>query len=93
MNDGCPVHGWSVVASAAMDSQLAGVLAGFVFTSFVLLLGRRGSKDKQSLGLFLAAFVALGFDSHLFGVVSGDATDPFCIRVRTEAMPACSARK
>lgn len=88
MNNGCPTHGWSVIASASMDSQVAGVLAGFVFTSIVLLLGRRGPKNTQALGLFCAAFIALGFDSHLWGVISGGSPDPFCARVWSEAMTA-----
>ncbi len=71
-----------------MDSAVAGVLAGFVFTSIVLLLGRRGPKDTQALGLFCAAFVVLGLDSHLFGTVSGGTPDPFCARVWSEEMIA-----
>lgn len=88
MNNGCSTHGWSVIASASMDSALAGVLAGFVFTSIVLLLGRRGPKDIQALGLFCTAFIALGLDSHLFGVISGGTPDPFCVRVWSEEMVA-----
>jgi hypothetical protein len=69
-----------------MDSQLAGVLAGFVFTGIVLLFGRRGSKNTQTLGLFCGVFVALGFDSHLFGVVSAESPDPLCARVWAQEM-------
>src|SRR5262245_6476686 len=86
--NGCPTHGWSVIASASMDSQLAGVLAGFVFTGIVLLFGRHGPKNIQALGLFCAAFVALGFDSYLFGELSGGISDPFCVRIWTEEMTA-----
>jgi hypothetical protein len=86
MNNGCPTHGWAIIGSAPMDSQLAGVLAGFVFTGIVLLFGRRGSKNTQALGLFCAVFIALGFDSHLFGVVSGESPDPFCGRVWAQEM-------
>jgi hypothetical protein len=88
MNNGCPTHGWSVIASAPMDSQLAGVLAGFVFTGIVLLFGRRGPKNIYTLGLFCAAFVILGFDSYLFGELSGGALDPYCVRIWTEEMTA-----
>lgn len=87
MTNGCSFHGWSIVTSASADSQIAGVLAGFVFTGVVLLLGRRGPKSIQTLCLFAATFVALGFDSHLWGVVSGDAADT-CARVWSEGMAA-----
>jgi hypothetical protein len=86
MNNGCPAHGWTIIGSAALDSQLAGVLAGFVFTGIVLLFGRRGPKNIQAIGLFCSVFVALGFDSHLFGVLSGESPDPFCGRVWTQGM-------
>lgn len=88
MNNGCAIHGWSPIASASADSQLAGVLAGFVFTGIILLFGRRGPKNTQALGLFCSAFVALGLDSHLFGVISGGMQDPFCVRVWSEGMTA-----
>src|SRR6266487_6804151 len=93
MNNGCIAHWWNMIASASMDSAVAGVLAGFVFTSIVLLLGRRGPKDTQALGLFCAAFVVLGLDSHLFGTVSGGTPDPFCARVWSEEMIAAGDRK
>jgi hypothetical protein len=86
MNNGCPAHGWSVIGSASLDSQLAGVLAGFVFTGIVLLFGRSGSKNTQALALFCVTFVALGIDSHLFTVISGESPEPFCSRVWTEEM-------
>lgn len=86
MNNGCPAHGWTAIGSAALDSQLAGVLAGFVFTGIVLLFGRPGPKNIQAIGLFCPVFVALGFDSHLYGVVSGESPDPFCGRVWTQDM-------
>jgi hypothetical protein len=87
MNE-CIIHGWSIFPSASMDSQLAGVLAGFTFTGIVFLFGRPGPKNTQALGLFCAAFVALGFDSHLFGVISGGTPDPFCARVWSQEMTA-----
>jgi hypothetical protein len=86
--NGCPIHGWSVIASASMESQLAGVLAGFVFTGIVLLFGRRGARSTQALGLFCAAFVVLGFDSLLYGLISGEGSDHFCARVWSEGMAA-----
>lgn len=80
--------GWSVTGSAPLESQLSAVLAGFVFTSIVFLFGREGQTQSHTLGLFCAAFVTLGFDSHLFSVVSGSASDTICLRVWSLAMPA-----
>lgn len=87
-NDGCPGNGWSVITSAPTNSQLAGVLAGFIFTGVIILLGRPGVKNIQTLGLFSATFVVLAFDSYLFSLVSGGGTDPLCVRVWSESMPA-----
>lgn len=74
--------------TASLDSQLAGALAGFTFAGIVFLFGRNGPKNTQALGLFCAAFVALGFDSHLFATVSGSASDPLCARAWGEEMTA-----
>ncbi|MEV6242655.1 hypothetical protein [Lentzea sp. NPDC051838] len=87
-NGGCPGNGWSVITSAPTNSQLAGVLAGFVFTGIIILFGRPGAKNTQTLGLFAATFVVLGLDSYLFSLVSGGNTDPMCARVWSEAMAA-----
>jgi hypothetical protein len=86
--NGCIIHGWSIFTPASLDSQIAGVLAGFTFSGIVFLFGRPGPKNTQALGLFCAAFVALGFDSQLFGTVSGGTPDPFCARVWGEEMTA-----
>lgn len=86
--NGCAVHGWSLFSSASLDSQLAGVLAGFTFTGIVFLFGRSGPKNTQALGLFCAAFVALGFDSHIFGTISGGTPDRFCARVWSQETTA-----
>lgn len=84
----CPGNGWSVITSAATNSQLAGVLAGFVFTGAVMLAGRSAVRDARAIGLFFAAFVVLGFDSYLFSLVSGEVNDSLCRRAWAEAMPA-----
>lgn len=84
----CLILGWNATLSAPLSSQLAAVLAGFVFTSIVFLISREGRKHSRALGLFCAAFVVLGFDSHLFGVLSGSTDDPFCGRVWTQAVTA-----
>jgi len=88
MNSDCSTHGWSVIASAAADSQVASVFAGFVFTCIILLLGRPGQKNTQALSLFCATFLVLGFDSHIYGVLSGHTSDTLCGRVWSEEMVA-----
>jgi hypothetical protein len=87
-NDGCPGNGWSIISSAPTNSQLAGVLAGFVFTGVIILFSRPGPKNTQAVGLFSATFVVLAFDSYLFSLVSGGNTDRVCTRVWSEAMAA-----
>lgn len=87
-NGGCPGNGWSVITSASTNSQLAGVLAGFVFTGVIILIGRPGNKNTHTLGLFSATFVILAFDSYMFSLIAGGDTDPLCVRVWSEAMPA-----
>lgn len=84
----CPSNGWSMVSSAPTNSQLAGVLAGFVFTGIIILLGRPGPRNTQTLALFCATFVALAFDSYLFSMVSGGDTGLFCTRVWSQGMAA-----
>jgi hypothetical protein len=88
MDKACVIHGWDAVTSASMDSQIAGVLAGFIFTGILLLLGQGGPKNIQALGLFCPAFIALALDSHLWGVVNGQESDPYCARIWSTAMPA-----
>ncbi|TDW18941.1 hypothetical protein [Kribbella kalugense] len=90
-NSGCASGngtGWSIITSAAANSQLAGVLAAVIFSGIVILFARRGLRSSQALGLFAATFVVLGFDSYLFGTVTGLTTDRFCARVWSEGMTA-----
>jgi hypothetical protein len=87
-NDGCPSHGWSIVTSAQGNSQLAGLLAGFLFSGIVILFTLKGPKHTKALSLFCATFVVLGFDSYLFNLVSGDGSDRYCTRVWGEGMAA-----
>jgi MFS family permease len=78
--------GWSAVASAGANTALAGVLAGFMLNGIVVLLsGTMNIGKVRALGLLFAAFVALGLDSYLFGLVTGDNS---CQRAWTEAMLA-----
>jgi len=88
-NDGCPSHGWSIIASAMTYSQLAGLLGGFIFSGIVMLFALRGPKCTKALSLFCTTFILLEVDSYLFGLVSGDTQDPHCTRVWSEGMAAC----
>jgi hypothetical protein len=87
-NDGCPSHGWSIIAAGSTNSQLAGLLAGFVFTGIVILFALKGPKHTKALSLFCATFVVLAFDSYIFNLVNGDISDPYCTRVWSEGMAA-----
>jgi MFS family permease len=86
---GCSNAGWSAVSSAGPMSALAGVLAGFMLNGIVVLLSRTMTDigKVRALGLLLAAFVALGLDSYLFALVTGDSS---CHRAWTEAMLAAA---
>jgi hypothetical protein len=84
----CLSNGWSVVTSAPSNSQLAGVLAGFVFTGVIILYASPGPRAARTIALLCAAFVVLGFDSYLFSSISGNDADPLCGRVWSEAMAA-----
>jgi hypothetical protein len=92
---GCSLTGWSAVASASADGTLAAVLAGFMISGIVLLLSFKpksmGSRYIQALSLMFAAFIVLGLDAFLFGLVTGDSTAVIgkvsaCRRTWTEAM-------
>ncbi len=94
MGAGCSVTGWSAVGSATANSALAGVLAGFMIAAIILVLSIPSDNIKagyvRGLSLLFAAFLALGVDSFLFGLVTGDDTtnNAFsgCRRAWTEAM-------
>lgn len=84
-SSGCFGDDWSDAGSAATYSQLAGVLAGFVFTALILVLGRnRTLSDLHTLSLFLTAFIVLALASYLYGVLSGDNLAAACGRAATE---------
>jgi hypothetical protein len=64
-----------------------------MINGIILLLGNREMASKpgyvQALSLLFTAFVALGLDSYLFGLVTGDTGGPgACRRAWTEAMLA-----
>ena len=81
------------------NATLAGVLAGFMINALILLLSNKPKASNQlgyvtyvqSAALLFAAFVALGLDSYLFGLVTGESTAitgtfSTCRRAWTEAM-------
>jgi hypothetical protein len=78
---------WDPTASAASNSQLAGVIAGLVFAGLVVMLDQRGPgrRSDQALTLFVAAFLTFAFDGFFFGVTSGEQT---CARAWAETMVA-----
>jgi hypothetical protein len=87
----CASTGWSAVTSAVANATLAGLLAGFMLNGIVVLLSRQPEPGQrvgyfQSASLLFAAFVALGLDSFLFGLITGDQTKVACRRAWTEAM-------
>lgn len=90
---GCSATGWSAVGSALANSTLAGVLAGFMINGIVMVLSNKPAEMKteyvRGLSLLFAAFLALGVDAFLFGLVSGDSNSnsvSACRRAWTEAM-------
>jgi hypothetical protein len=66
----CGTNGWSIVASAQASSNLAGILAGFLFFGLIYLLGR-DEKRGEIVSLFTASFIILAFASYLFSRISG----------------------
>ncbi|QKV74134.1 hypothetical protein [Amycolatopsis sp. Hca4] len=88
IENACAINGWSAISSAATNSQLAGLLAGFIFTSVTILFNRRSISSTRTLILFAPTFVVLGFDSYLFSMLTGGTTDPLCDRLWSQSMPA-----
>ncbi|MEU6117051.1 hypothetical protein ABZ840_21245 [Streptomyces sp. NPDC047117] len=86
----CLGTGWSAVASAPANSQLAGVLAGFVFAGFVMILTERRMSPLRTatLRLFIAGFIVLALDSYAFSLLTGDVAEQACGRVWTESLIA-----
>jgi hypothetical protein len=70
---------WDMAEAAGLHSQLAGLLAGFLFLSVTLLIGRQQTADAtpeadhltEALYLLSTSFVVLLVASFMFGVVSG----------------------
>jgi hypothetical protein len=81
--DDCKGTAWDVVGAAGALSQLAGVIAGFVFAGLIVLLSQprpHVSKTEQQTGSarlralipFFATFVAMGLNAYVFGLLAGE---------------------
>lgn len=86
--DPCVSNLFSITASASTNSQFAGLLAGFLFTGFLILFGQRGKLSNQTMVLFVASFIVLGFDSYLFSMVSGAIPGTDCRLIWAQGMAA-----
>ena len=67
----CTSDQWSMIASAASTSQLAGVLGGFLITAIALLFDRSSREGVHTLALFSSAVLILMLSSFLFSLISG----------------------
>lgn len=85
--DDCSSLDWNPVDVGQPHSQLAAVIAGFLFAGIVFLLGRERPQKNDSYPyvLMLPAFFALLLDSFFFSVISGEQS---CLRAWTETMIA-----
>ncbi|WP_433598955.1 hypothetical protein ACQPXH_25100 [Nocardia sp. CA-135953] len=92
----CTTHGWSIITSAATHSQLAGVLAGFLFTGIVFLFTRSGRDHTQTIALFTATFFVLAIDSYEYSVIAGNKPaegrfEEQCPFIWSQMMPAAGS--
>lgn len=67
----CTSDQWSVLSSAASNSQLAGVLGGFLITAIALLFDKNSREGVHTLALFASAVLVLMLDSFLFSLITG----------------------
>jgi hypothetical protein len=67
----CTSDQWSMIASAASTSQLAGVLGGFLITAIALLFDRSSREGVHTLALFSSAVLILMLSSFLFSLIGG----------------------
>jgi hypothetical protein len=87
----CPDTDWNMTDVAPAYSQLAGVLAGFVFTGIILLLTQKSLSvlRVRTLVLFVAAFFVLALNSYQWGLMAGDSIAvEACNRMWTEGQIA-----
>lgn len=89
--DSCPGTDWNAIAPAPALSQLAGVLAGFVFTGIIVLLSqyRLSPSSIKTLSIFVATFIVLGLDSYDFALLTGESNiSAGCSRYWTQSLLA-----
>src|SRR5690348_11737247 len=67
----CSTDQWSLLTSAASNSQLAGVLGGFLITAIALLFDKNTREGVHTLALFSSAVLILMLDSVLFSLLTG----------------------
>jgi len=67
----CTSDQWSMLSSASSNSQLAGVLGGFLITAIALLFDRSTREGVHTLALFASAVLILMLDSFLFSLITG----------------------
>ncbi|OBI81262.1 hypothetical protein [Mycobacterium sp. E740] len=67
----CTSDQWSVLSSASSNSQLAGVLGGFLITAIALLFDKNSREGVHTLALFSSAVLVLMLDSFLFSLITG----------------------
>ena len=79
----CKGSAWNVVEAAGALSQLAGLIAAFVFAGIIMLLSEPrpyAGDSKQRTALprlrtinpFIATFVAMSLNAYVFGLLSGE---------------------
>ena len=80
--DLCQKLDWKSSSAAPTYSQLAGVLAAFVFAGliFVIESRRRSAGGARSLSLLIPSFIVLALCSFCYSLVSGDQLDESCVR-------------
>jgi hypothetical protein len=67
----CTSDSWSALTSASANSQLAGVLGGFLITAIALLFDRNSREGVHTLALFSSAVLILMLDAYLFSLITG----------------------
>ena len=67
----CTSDQWSMLSSASANSQLAGVLGGFLITAIALLFDRNSREGVHTLALFSSAVLILMLDSFVFSLMTG----------------------
>lgn len=67
----CTSDQWSMLSSSSANSQLAGVLGGFLITAIALLFDRSSREGVHTLALFSSAVLILMLDSFLFSLMTG----------------------